>query len=277
LIGIKKIEIFNRTEKRVIFIYDISNYFKYNFKFLNEEYIIIIINRKKIKIISLIDKKEKEIFDNLNVREFLRSKEYLILNSYKEFNIYDIDFKCVHKIDISKNMNNSIIISDSAKIKIISSNEYNIYFITIRENNSEIGEFKEVDKIKNNIDRLPKQKINNFKMHFLFKGNLNDEKNKNKINDLNIKQHNQNNNGETQVNINEINLKLKDKTEKNEENKNLKNEKEEERISFSDEEDNLNENYFKGYISDMIDITNLLKYDNNKDDSLPNQTYKKYL
>ena len=101
---------------------------------------------------------------------------------------------------------------------------------------------------------------------------MNDEKNKNKINDLNIKQYNQNNNGEIPVNINGINLKLKDITEKNEENKNLKNEKKEERISFADEEDDLNENYFKGYISDMIDITNLLKYDNNEDDSLPNQT-----
>ena len=256
----------------MIFIYDTSNYLKYNFEFLNEEYIIIIINRKKNEIISLIDKKEKEIFDNLNVREILRSKEYLILNSYKEFNIYDIDFKYVHKIDISKNMNNSIIISDSEKFKIISSNVDNFYFITIRENNSKTDEFKEVDKIKNNIDKLPKQKINNFKMHFLFKGNLNDEKNKNKINDLNIKQYNQNNNGEIPVNINGINLKLKDITEKNEENKNLKNEKKEERISFADEEDDLNENYFKGYISDMIDITNLLKYDNNEDDSLPNQT-----
>ena len=152
----------------MIFIYDTSNYLKYNFEFLNEEYIIII-NRKKNKIISLIDKKEKEIFDNLNVREILRSKEYLILNSYKEFNIYDIDFKYVHKIDISKNMNNSIIISDSEKFKIISSNVDNFYFITIRENNSKTDEFKEVDKIKNNIDKLPKQKINNFKMHFLFK------------------------------------------------------------------------------------------------------------
>ena len=154
LIGIKKIEIFNRTENRVIFIYNTSNYLKYNFESLNEEYIIIIINRKKNEIISLIDKKEKEIFDNLNVREILRSKEYLILNSYKEFNIYDIDFKCVHKIDISKNMNNSIIISDSEKFKIISSNVNNFYFITNSENNSETDEFKEVDKIKNNIDKL---------------------------------------------------------------------------------------------------------------------------
>ena len=66
-------------------------------------------------------------------------------------------------------MNNSIIISDSEKFKIISSNVDNFYFITIRENNSKTDEFKEVDKIKNNIDKLPKQKINNFKMHFLFK------------------------------------------------------------------------------------------------------------
>ena len=53
--------------------------------------------------------------------------------------------------------------------------------ITISENNSEIEKFQEIDIKHNNMDKIGKQPINSFKLGFLFKKDLNGEKDKKKL------------------------------------------------------------------------------------------------
>ena len=266
----KKINIINRTERRVIFQYNTNNYRYYEYEFLNEECIIIIFDNKIIKKIDLKENNEVDIGGNFKIYELLKTSEYFILNSQISLNIYDTDFKFVYKIN-SINLNNSIIISDSPEIKIL--DECNLNLITISENYSETEKFQEIEIKDNNKDKIGRQNINSFKLRFLFKKDLNREKYENKINDLNVKQENRNKNEENQINI------KKDISEENAKtNENLiEEENEENRISFTDEEDDLNENYFKGCIYDLTNIINNLKFDINEDKSLPNQNVKKYL
>ena len=134
------LKIINRNEKCEIFSYKCCYNEFYDFDFIDENSIIIV-KRKKIKIISLIDKNitEKEIPLNFTIdKVLLKTDTFLILKSQQDLLFYDNDFKLAGKITILLNLMNSIVLSFvSEEIKLIALESKYIKLITISEEDNQ--------------------------------------------------------------------------------------------------------------------------------------------
>ena len=255
------IKIINIKENRIIFKYDISSVSDFIFDFLDEEQIIILnTDEHSIKIISLKDNKEKEINLFFEIQEFVKTKQYLIFSSANLLYFYNKQIEFCGQIKCLINISNPTVIKDSEIIEILclKSNKFSV--INISEKCDEVEEFQEIEDNRQN--KRVNQQNNNFKL--LFNRITKEEKNV-----FNINQKDTNKNEEDKQNI-----------ESNDKITVIQKEEEEDEEDYIDiyKEDNLNENYFKDCISDMINITELLKYENDEDNiSLKYKKNKSYL
>ena len=242
------IKIINIKENRIIFKYDISSVSDFIFDFLDEEQIIILnTDEHSIKIISLKDNKEKEINLFFEIQEFVKTKQYLIFSSANLLYFYNKQIEFCGQIKCLINISNPTVIKDSEIIEILclKSNKFSV--INISEKCDEVEEFQEIEDNRQN--KRVNQQNNNFKL--LFNRITKEEKNV-----FNINQKDTNKNEEDKQNI-----------ESNDKITVIQKEEEEDEEDYIDiyKEDNLNENYFKDCISDMININELLKYEIDED------------
>ena len=143
-----EINIFNRKKRNICFNYKMSDFNNYIYEFLDEDRIIIIINSKLIKIISLIGneeiKKESEFF----IYDIIKTTDYIIFNS--ENDLYFCDYNkldCFDKIN-SLDIQIPTILEDSNVIKILSSISGYFELITISLKDVSIEEIKNEINIK---------------------------------------------------------------------------------------------------------------------------------
>jgi len=144
---LKEIKVFNRKKKYICFEYKISNFYDYEYDFLDENRIIIIISNKLIKIISLKDNEEIKKDSEFNIYYIAKTIDYIIFISENDLYFYDyIKFNCIYKIN-SLYIQNPIILDDSHVIKILGSGASYIELITLSLKDESVEEIQ----IQNNI------------------------------------------------------------------------------------------------------------------------------
>jgi len=143
-----EINVFNRKRKNICFNYNISNFNDYIYEFLDENHIIIIIDSKLIKIISIIDNEEIKKYSEFNVYDIIKTTDFIIFKSENDLYFYDysnLELELIDKINFL-NIQNPIILEDSNVIKLLSSGKNYFELITISSKD------ESEEKIKNQIN-----------------------------------------------------------------------------------------------------------------------------
>ena len=83
-----EINIFNRKKKYICFNYNISDFSDYIYEFLDEKRIIIIIDSKLIKIISIIGNEEIKKCIEFDVYDIIKTTDYIIFKSENDLYFY---------------------------------------------------------------------------------------------------------------------------------------------------------------------------------------------
>ena len=287
----KKIKIYNRKERRMIYTYEDNNLFDYNFL---DENNIAIISEKSIIIFSLIElNKINEININFSFLGFLKTNDFFIFNLFQSlifYNIGDKELKYYGEQNFQNKFDNLILVKDKYDnnnnliIEIFAINKWDFNLIIIsdenknlEEKNDDIQNLELINESKSINARIFNVNIKNENNNFCFKKELN-QKNKNEKEIIEVNKDNLKINKETSNNDNKneeiIREENKNENKIEEENKIIIDDKykKEEEVEKDEEilndiKDNINENYFQRCLMYITDITELLKYSNNEEEN----------
>ena len=177
-----EINIFNRKKKYICFNYNISDFSDYIYEFLDEKRIIIIIDSKLIKIISIIGNEEIKKHIEFDVYDIIKTTDYIIFKSENDLYFYyynNLELEYFDKIN-SLVIQNPIILEDSNVIKFLSSGKSSFELITISSKD------ESVEKIKNQINIKMVNEENKSDENIIHNENEDNDKNEDEDEDKSI-------------------------------------------------------------------------------------------
>ena len=137
-----EIKVFNRIKKCISFNFNISDFNDYIYEFLDENRIIIIVDSRLIKIISLIGNKEIKKESEFNIYDIIKTIDYIIFKSENDLYFSDYNkLECIGKIN-SLVIQYPIILEDSNAIKILCLGIDNFELISISLKDKLVEEIK---------------------------------------------------------------------------------------------------------------------------------------